>query len=303
MHILVTGGAGFIASHIVDALVDVGHQVAVIDSLCAGNRHNVNSRAIFYEMDITSSELEKVFTSFRPEIVIHHAAQIDVIASISQPLWDANVNILGSIQLLELCRTYGVQKFIYASSAAVYGVPLYLGIREDHPIRPHSGYGISKHTVEHYLELYAHLYELNYTILRYANVYGMRQDPNGEGGVVAIFVNKWMEGIKPTIFGNGEQTRDFIFIKDIVQANLASLTAGNNSIINIGSGTQTSINQLIPILNQIYNQNMAPIYAEKRAGDIEHSCLDIQCAAEMLNWRPKYSLLQGLSETCAYYKT
>lgn len=302
MNILVTGGAGFIASHIVDALIDIGHRVAVVDNLSSGHRQNVNADCEFYEMDITDEQCVQVFATFKPEVVIHHAAQIDVRKSVEQPVFDATVNIIGSIRLLELCKLYEVRKIIYASSAAVYGTPTSLEITEEHPIQPLSGYGITKHTVEHYLDVYANIHGLDYTVLRYANVYGMRQDSKGEGGVVSIFVDRLLQGESPTIYGTGEQTRDFIFVRDIVNANLAALNRGSRRIVNIGTAQRTSVNQLLILLAQMMEISVAPIYKESRPGDIEHSCLNNRAAGELLLWQPRYSLEQGLKETSAYYK-
>lgn len=302
MNILITGGAGFIASHIADACIELGHQVAIVDNMCTGHYEYVHPQAEFHKLDIADPQLTGVFEAFQPEVVIHHAAQIDVRSSISNPLLDANVNILGSIHLLELCKNYGVRKIIYASSAAVYGKPMALGICEDHPIRPLSGYGISKHTVEHYMDVYAHLFGLDYTILRYANVYGIRQDPKGEGGVISIFVDKWLRKNVPVIYGDGEQTRDFIYVKDIVRANLLALTKGSHAIVNIGTDSQTSINELSRIMNIIFEDSIVPTYHKTRPGDIERSCLNNRLAFKMLGWKPKYTLMQGLEEVCGYYK-
>jgi UDP-glucose 4-epimerase len=301
MKVVVTGGAGFIASHIVDALVDIGHQVAVIDNLSTGKREYINSRALFYELDIMDPNVASVFQTFQPEILIHHAAQIEVRSSMLNPISDATTNIIGSIQLLEFCRVYGVRKIIYASSAAVYGVPVTLGVSEEHPIHPQSCYGVSKHTVEHYIDVYSRLYGLDYTILRYANVYGVRQDPKGEGGVISVFIDKWLHGTLPVIYGDGKQTRDFIYVKDVVQANLAALTKGSKTIVNIGTNHETSINELLALMNDIFNKSLMPVYKEKRPGDIEHSRLDNRLAKERLAWEPQYSLRVGLRETCEYY--
>ncbi|MFD0697141.1 NAD-dependent epimerase/dehydratase family protein [Paenibacillus sp. GCM10027628] len=297
MKILVTGGAGFIASHVTDELIAEGHQVAVVDNLSTGKSENLNEHAAFYHVDISDQQLEDVFEQFQPEVVIHHAAQIDVKFSMQDPIRDSNINIIGSLQVLELSRKYNVRKIIYASSAAVYGAPEFLGITELHPIKPQSCYGISKHTFEHYLEVYSQLYGLDYTILRYANVYGLRQDPKGEGGVISIFIDKLLARKNPFIHGDGEQTRDFIYVKDVVQANLCALTKGSRLAINIGTNTQTSINQLFSLLCDLSKINMEPVYQASRQGDIQHSRLDNNLAAKCLDWRPNYSLMDGLAET------
>jgi UDP-glucose 4-epimerase len=302
MNILVTGGAGFIGSNLVDALIEAGHQVTVVDNVSTGKREYVNRRADFQQMDIQDARLAEVFATSRPEVVFHLAAQINVQTSLQEPGLDADINILGSIRVLELCRRYGVRKIIYPSSAAVYGDPLYLGIKEDHPIKPLSFYGISKYTAEPYIQVYAALYGLDYTILRYANVYGMRQDPQGEGGVISIFLNKMVNGEPPVIYGNGEQTRDFIYIKDVVSANLAAIDRGSRAVLNISTNHSTRIQELAALMSRILGYSGTAIYQEGRPGDIEHSRLAHAEAVKHLNWHPAYSLLQGLTETCEFYK-
>ncbi|MBW7475065.1 NAD-dependent epimerase/dehydratase family protein [Paenibacillus oenotherae] len=302
MRIMVTGGAGFIASHIVDGLINIGHEIAIVDNLITGKTQYINDKAKRYMMDIADVQLEHAFQDFRPEIVIHHAAQISVQASINNPLFDAQTNISGTIALLELCKKHAVRKIIYASSAAVYGIPNYLPVDESHPIAPLSFYGISKHTPEQYIKLYSELFSLDYTILRYANVYGPRQDPAGEGGVVSIFIDYLTNDKSPFIYGDGEQTRDFIYVKDIVSANIAALTAGSKKTMNISTNSQISVNSLFTNIQQLIPQAPAPQYAPSRSGDIEHSVLDNSQAIQELNWTPLYTLEQGLHETCEFYK-
>ncbi|MDR6885369.1 NAD-dependent epimerase/dehydratase family protein [Bacillus sp. 3255] len=304
MNILVTGGAGFIGSHIVDDLIHEGHRVHILDNMTTGRMENVNREAIFHRGDVMDAPmLAKVLAAAQPEVVIHHAAQIDVQASLTDPLTDARINILGMIGLLEGCRDYKVRKILYASSAAVYGTPQYLSVDEAHPVKPLSFYGISKHTPEHYLETFASLYGMDYTILRYANVYGIRQDPKGEGGVVAIFVDKLLEGKQPVIYGSGEQTRDFIYVQDIVNANRAALTKGSRCIYNISCNEQTSVNELLKEMYEVSGiGSFNPAYAEARNGDIMHSRLDNRAAMKDLDWRPTYTLRDGLRETMNYYK-
>ncbi|MDQ0878565.1 UDP-glucose 4-epimerase [Paenibacillus sp. V4I3] len=302
MNILVTGGAGFIASHIVDQLIISGHHVHILDNLSTGREENLNPLAVFHRGDLLDNGLAKAFTAASPEVVIHHAAQIDIQTSLTYPLLDAKINILGTIAVLEQCREHGVRKLIYASSAAVYGTPQYLGVDELHPIKPLSFYGISKHTPEHYIESFSSLYELDYTILRYSNVYGIRQDPKGEGGVVSIFVDKLLEGKQPLIFGDGEQTRDFIYVKDIVRANMAALNLGSRGLYNISWNEQTSINALLKEMCDISGVSFNPSYAPARAGDIIHSRLDNRAAFTGLDWSPVYTLRIGLQETVDYYK-
>lgn len=304
MNILVTGGAGFIGSQIVDALIHAGHRVHILDNLSTGRLENVNPDAVFHQGDMMDHEtLTRVFAAARPEVVMHHAAQIDVQASLTAPLRDAHINILGAIGLLEQCREHSVRKLIYASSAAVYGTPQYLSVDEVHPVKPLSFYGISKHTPEHYMETFGSLYGMDYTILRYANVYGIRQDPKGEGGVVAIFLDRLLEGKQPVIYGSGEQTRDFIYVKDIVHANMAALSKGSRGIYNISCNEQTSINELLREMCRLSgSSSFNPAYAEFRTGDILHSRLDNRAAQRDLEWRPAYTLRDGLQETIDYYK-
>src|SRR6056297_3427348 len=301
MQILVTGGAGFIGSNLVDGLIAKGHKVIVVDNLSTGKKKNLNKQAKFYQMDIRNEELKQVFAANQITHVIHHAAQIDVQHSIKDPSFDAQNNILGTINLLENCKAFGVEKIIYASSAAVYGEPEYLPLDEQHPIKAMSPYGISKHTPEHYIKMYSQLYNLKYTIFRYANVYGPRQDPKGEGGVVSIFVDKMLDEERPVIFGNGKQTRDFIHVYDIVKANLLALEKGDNILVNISTESRDSVNDLVEYLNLILPYNLEAIYEEARKGDILHSSLANGKAKELLGWKPDYDFKAGLKQTVEYY--
>ncbi|MFW6030347.1 MAG: SDR family oxidoreductase [Halanaerobiales bacterium] len=297
MKILVTGGAGFIGSNITDKLIELGYQTIVLDNLSYGNRENINKEVKFYEMDIKSHDIEDIFMSEDITHVIHHAAQIDVQHSIKDPFFDIQNNIIGTVNILECCKKFNVKKIIYPSSAAIYGDPEYLPIDEKHPINPMSPYGVSKHTPEHYLEMYRQLYGLDYTILRYSNVYGPRQDPSGEGGVVSIFIDKMLAGEVPIIYGNGKQTRDFIYVGDVVEANIKALSEGDGEIVNISSNTQNSVNDLYQIINQIMDTKIKPLYKAERKGDIRNSYLDNTRASEVLNWRPAYDLRRGLLYT------
>lgn len=302
MAILVTGGAGFIGSNIVDRLIELGHDVIIVDNLSTGKRENINDQADFIKLDITSADLEQIFKDYEISHVIHHAAQIDVQLSMDNPLFDLSNNILGTLNLLECCREYKVEKIIYASSAAVYGEVDYLPVDENHPLKPMSPYGISKHTPEHYIEMYSGQYDLTYTIFRYSNVYGPRQDPLGEGGVISIFVDRMLNGKRPIIFGDGEQTRDFIFVKDVVKANILALSQGDNQLVNISCNIQNSINELYRTLQKIIDSDLKPCYKPERSGDIRDSCLDNTRGRKILNWEAEYDLYQGLVETVKYYE-
>lgn len=295
MRVLVTGGAGFIGSHVADAYVAAGHQVAIVDNLSSGRMANVPTRAAFYEVDILDPALEAIFAKERPQVVNHHAAQVDVRRSVSDPLYDAQVNILGSAKLIEYAIKSGVEKFVYISSGgAVYGEPEYLPCDEAHPIHPLSPYGASKHAVEHYLYLARHNHGLDYTVLRYGNVYGPRQDPNGEAGVVAIFTGQMLKGESVTIFGTGEQTRDFVYVGDCVRANLLALTRGSGGIYNVSCGVETSINQIFDNLKAHTAYLHEPVYAPAKAGETFRIYLDAARANQELGWKPETTLEDGL---------
>lgn len=302
MKVLITGGAGFIGSNVADLLIKEGHSVVVLDNLSQGKRENVDSSVTFYLCDILDVDnLNRIFSKEKPEVVIHNAAQIDVQTSLKEPAFDSEVNIKGTINVLECCKNFSVKKIIYPSSAAVYGNPVYLPVDEKHPIDPISFYGISKHTPEHYIKAYGELYGIKYTIFRYANVYGIRQDPKGEGGVVSIFIDKFLNGEVPLIFGDGEQTRDFIYVKDIAKANLLALNNGDNMILNISTKIPITVNQLFQTMKDIFHSNVDASYVKERKGDIKHSYLDNSLAEENLDWKVYYSFEAGIRETIEYY--
>jgi len=306
MSILVTGGAGFIGSHIVDRLIELGKDVIVIDNLSTGKKENLNKKAKFYKGDICSKKfIREIFEKEKEiEAIIHQAAQASVIKSLKNPELDAKVNIIGSINLLECCRKFNIDKFIYASSGgALYGNAKYFPTDEKHPIKPISPYGMSKYVAELYLKLYNELYNLNSISLRYSNVYGPRQDPYGEGGVIAIFSDKLVRNKKPTIFGSGEQTRDFIYVSDVVEANILSLTKTNlNGEFNISTGRETSVNELYKRMQKIAKkEELSAIYAEKRKGEVYRSVLDNKKAREELGWEPKVKIDEGLKLTIDYF--
>lgn len=293
MNIMVTGGAGFIGSHLSERLIQDGHRVVIVDNLSHGSLDNIPPKSIFYELDIRNEELKTVFEIEKPEVVIHHAAQVDVGFSQLNCLEDADVNIHGSLNLFNCAAGY-CRKVIYASSAAVYGEPLSLPITEGHQTTPLSFYGLSKLTAENYLTLCAETYGFSFTILRYANVYGLRQPAQGENGVIAAFIECIIKGESPQITGNGEQTRDFVYVGDVIEANVKALERGAYKTINIGSGVPCSINQLFNILARETNFSRPAIYSQERKGDIKNSCFGIKNAYEHLGWMPRYSLHEGL---------
>lgn len=303
MRVMVTGGAGFIGSHIVDLLLERGHEVGIIDNLSTGKEENIHPNAKFYHADIVQKDnILNIFEQFQPEVVIHHAAQIDVQKSLIDPYFDSQVNILGTISILDAAVSVKCKKIIYASSAALYGTPETLPLTEKSPVQPESFYGISKHTPEHFFPVYHNLYGLEYTVLRYSNVYGPRQDAKGEGGVVSIFTDRLFGGEECMIFGDGNHTRDFIYVKDVAAANDRAIQCGSGQILNVCTNTIISINDLYYQIASLYEVDKAPIYREPRKGDIVHSRLDNKKAIEALNWSPKYSLEDGLTETVAWRK-
>ena len=303
MKVLIAGGAGFIGSHIVDSLIERGDEVVVVDNLSSGFMQNVNLSAKLYELSVGDEKLAEVFEKERPEIVSHHAAQIDLRKSVAEPIFDAEENILGSLNVILNSIRYGVKKFIYASSGgAVYGEPQHLPMDENHPIDPISQYGISKHTVEHYLYLYGRQRDLNHVILRYSNIYGPRQNPYGEAGVIAIFARQMLLGKRPIIFGQGEQTRDYTHVSDVVRANILAMEQGGNAIYNIGTGVETSVNHIFDILAEALGYEASPVHAPAAQGEVKRCCLAWGKAQRDLGWRPRVSLREGILNTVEYFK-
>jgi len=300
MKILVTGGAGFIGSHLVDGLVEKGHEVAVIDDLSTGRKENLNPKAEFHKTDI-NGDIEDIFKDGSFTHVIHQAAQVRVTKSLEDPVLDATSNIVGSVNLLENCRRYGVGRFVYGNSGgAMSGDQNNLPMKESHPVSPESPYGVSKHTVEHYLALYNKLYGLDYVSLRYPNVYGPRQDSSGEGGVVAIFCNKLVNDGGPVIFGDGEQTRDFTYVGDVVDATIVALEKGKCEF-NISTNKETSVNELYEKLLKVSGKDIEPLHGNERMGEVRRSVLDNSKAREELGWEPRISLEKGLKLTFDYF--
>jgi UDP-glucose 4-epimerase len=304
MKVLVTGGAGFIGSHVVDALIAEGHQVAVIDDLSTGKREQVNPAARFYRVDLRDdTAMADVFAAEQPEAISHQAAKANVRESLEKPVLYADVNVLGSLKLLELARKNGVRKVIYASTGgAAYGEPQYLPVDEDHPVNPLDPYGASKHHVEHYLYLYRQNYGLDYTVLRYPNVYGPRQDPLGEAGVVAIFTGQMLTGRHPVINGSGEQERDFVYVGDIARANVLALSRGSGGIYNLGSGQGTSVNQVFAALKAATGYQGPELHGPAKLGEVFKIYLDASRARSELGWQPTVSFDEGIARTVEYFR-
>ena len=304
MRVIITGGAGFIGSHITDLLLKNQHEILIVDNLSTGKVERIPQGVGLAVADVRNfDDIKKVFDEFKPDVVYHLAAQIDVQTSINDPAADATTNIVGGINVLNAAVSAKAKKVIYASSAAVYGEPEYLGIDEKHIVCPMSPYGVTKHTLEHYLAIYKEIYGLDYTVLRFANVYGPRQEAKGEGGVVSVFTERLLKNIEARIFGDGTFTRDFVCVYDIAQANFLALTKGGGEIFNIGTGIPTSVNELYAVIKEACNSSLDPIYAPMRQGDIPHSYFDISKARAILGYEPKYSLKEGLKATVEECKT
>ncbi|MDP3014708.1 MAG: GDP-mannose 4,6-dehydratase, partial [Candidatus Subteraquimicrobiales bacterium] len=302
MKILVTGGAGFIGSHLVDGLIKRGDEVVVIDDLSSGKEKNLNPQATFYKTDICSKAISDIFEKEKPEFVFHLAAQTSVPESVIDPLRDAKVNILGTINLLKCSFGYGAKRFIFSSSVAVYGEPSDFPVKEDFFLKPVSPYGLSKKMAEECVAFFGSNFGLSYVILRYSNVYGPRQDPTGEAGVVSIFVSRRVKGDSVTIYGSGEQVRDFVYATDVVEASILTLSRGKGEVFNIASGIEISINELYETLDKKFSLKLTPFYAQKRAGDIEKMVLDVTKAKKVLGWETKTSLDKGLGSTIEYFR-
>jgi len=299
MKVLVTGGAGFVGSHVVDRLIATGHDVAIADNLTTGRRENINPAARFYPADIRDpSALARVFEAERPEIVSHQAAQASVNVSMADPPRDAEINVIGSLHVLEACRQHGVRKVVYAGTGgAAVGEPKYIPVDEDHPVEPLSPYGASKHAVEHYCSLYRANWGLDSTVLRYANVYGPRQDPYGEAGVIAIFTARMLGGGEPIVNGSGEQERDYIYVGDVAEANLLALERGGGGMYHLGTGIGTSVNALFEKLAALIGYARPRKHGPALPGEVFKIALSAERARRDLGWRPRVSLDEGLRLT------
>jgi UDP-glucose 4-epimerase len=302
MRVLLTGGAGFIGSHIADHLLAHGHEVAIVDDLSTGNRENVHEGALFYERDIRSGCAE-VFEEFAPQALCHQAAQMDVRRSVREPDFDAEVNVLGTLRLLENCMRYSIQKVVFASTGgAIYGEQREFPAPEDHPHYPVSPYGVSKLAGERYLYFYRTQYGLPYAALRYANVYGPRQDPHGEAGVVAIFCGNLAAGRESRINGSGEQTRDYVYVEDVARANVLALEGeAPSGAYNIGTGIETSVNGLYELLRDTSGRDFPPTHGPAKSGEQLRSSIDPTKASQVLHWHPETDLVTGLKQTLRFF--
>ncbi len=302
MNILITGGAGFIGSHIAETLIENHHNVTILDNLSTGNKKFIPEGAEFINDDIRSSSIESLFRSRHFDAVYHEAAQLLVPVSIADPKFDADENIMGMLNILEAARKNGVRKIIFSSSAAVYGDNPNLPLTETEPPEPASPYGLTKWMTENYLKLYHRLYGLNYTILRYSNVYGPRQGSSGEGGVIYHFAKALAKGEPVTIYGDGKATRDFIFVRDVAAANLEALDKADNRIMNISSNSEISIHDLALRMIRISGKTVPVIYKPARAGDILHSRLSNEEAEKRMKWTPRTSVDIGLESVNRYFE-
>lgn len=303
MKILVTGGAGFIGSNLADALIKEKHQVVVVDNLSTGTRKNISPKVKFYKADITNPrKLEEIFIKEKPEAVFHLAAQIDVRKSMADPIGDAKINIIGGINLIRLAHKYKVKRFISSSTAGIYGDTKERPTVESHPECPPSPYGIAKLSIDKYLAYYNEVHGLPCISLRYGNVYGPRQNPHGEAGVVAVFLNKMSRGERPIINGNGRQVRDYVFVKDIVAANLAALKSKKTGIFNVGTAKETSVNQLFDEINRHFGKSFKKQHGPGKAGEQKTSCLSFAKINKELGWSPKTDFSEGIKKTFEWFK-
>ncbi|HEV8340979.1 MAG TPA: NAD-dependent epimerase/dehydratase family protein [Candidatus Binatia bacterium] len=303
MKIVVTGGAGFIGSHIVDAYVAKGHEVLVIDDLSTGRRENLNPKGVFQHMDLLDPTLPEVLSRFSPDVVSHQAAQMDLRRSVNDPLFDAKVNILGLIHVLEGCKSLKIKKVVFASSGgAIYGEQETFPAPEEHPKNPASPYGVSKLTGEQYLAYYQMAFGIPYIALRYSNVYGPRQNSMGEAGVVAIFIGQLLDGKPPTINGDGQQTRDYVYVDDVVAANLAAMESSYTGGLNIGTGKETDVVTIFRLLKEGMQSNINAVHGPAKLGEQRRSSLATSRARKILDWLPRTPLHEGLKQTIESYR-
>jgi len=302
MKILVTGGCGFIGSHIVDAYIALGHEVTIIDDLSTGSLDNLNKKATFLHNDIAHTDLPSILGNSCFDVINHHAAQINVRTSVTDPVLDARTNIIGALNILLYGIHHGMNRFIFASSGGtVYGEPKEFPITEDFSIAPSSPYGIAKATFERYLSVFAELYQYKSVILRYANVYGPRQISKSEAGVISIFIENILHKKVCTIYGDGRQTRDYVYVSDVVEANVRALT-NTAMTVNIGTGEETSVNDLVDILSNIAGHKVACEYGQSRAGEVFRNVISPEKAGQQLGWQPQTVLKEGIKKTYEYFK-
>ena len=300
--VLVTGGCGFIGSHITEKLLEKNYHVVVIDNLVTGNKDNISLNDVeFYNQDISDDSVVDLIKIIQPDYIIHQAAQVSVSESMKDMYYDEKINVQGSLNIIKGAAEANVKKIIFASSAAVYGNPSYLPVDTNHPTNPESPYGLTKLTVEHYLKFASEIYGLDYTALRYSNVFGPRQDTKGEGGVVAIFSEKIAHNETPVIYGDGHQSRDFIYVEDVANANIAALTKGSRMVLNVSRNDSITVNELFEIMNKITGASLSPIYEPARSGDIRDSTLCNEQTIRELDWSPEYTLKDGLGKTLEFY--
>lgn len=303
MKILVTGGAGFIGSHIADAYINAGHDVVIIDNLSTGREKNVNNKATFIKMDIRDKAVADVFSDHQFDVVNHQAAQMDVRLSVKDPIYDAENNVIGFLNVVQNAAISKVKKVIYASSGGVvYGEQDYFPADENHPQRPYCPYGVTKLIGEKYLFYYSMNFGLKYTAFRYANVYGPRQNPHGEAGVIAIFLQKLFNKEQAIINGDGGQTRDYVYVADVVKANLAALEKGDNDVFNIGTGVETDVNEIYQELNRATGANMPEQHGPGMPGEQRRSVLNIDNAGKILGWQPDYNFADGIKATVEFFQ-
>ena len=300
--ILITGGAGFVGSHLVDRLIKEGYKVIVVDNLSNGKKKNINWNAKFYKISVENIKISQIFKNEKPTIVFHYAAQIDVQESIKNPIKDANINILGTLNILENCKKFKVRKIIFPSSVGVYGESKTLPVEESYPLSPVSPYPITKLTIEKYLNFYE-TRGLDFVSLRYSNIYGPRQLSTGEGGVVAIFIDTLLNRKSPVIYGSGKQTRDFLYIDDAVEAGILAMKISSNSIYNVGTNKEISINSLFNQISDLLRIKNKPIFRPLRQGEIIKSRINYSKIKKEIDWQPKYSLEKGLKETIQWFKS
>jgi UDP-glucose 4-epimerase len=303
MKVLVTGGAGFIGSHITDRLIGLGYDVIVVDDLSTGKKEYINPSARFFKTDITDSEaLMKIFMDERPDIVNHHAAQVNVRVSMTEPQRDAMINIMGSLNVIKGAIESGAKKLVFASTGgAIYGEPKNLPASESCDLNPLSPYGLAKYTVENYIRIICGLSHIPFTILRYANVYGPRQIIKGESGVVAVFTQKMLSGENPVIFGDGLHTRDYVYVSDVVDANILVMDRGDGRIFNIGTGKRVSVNEVYEILESHLKSGIKPVYGDEIPGEVHHIALDCGYITSELGWKPSHDFQGGVKATVEYY--